>query len=72
MALKGMFKPEERFMSHLTIARVKYAKDKKGFVEAVKGIKTRDVKFKVDCFELKSSELKPLGPVYKTIEKYTG
>src|SRR3990167_5292147 len=26
-ALKGLFKPESRFMSHATIARVKYAKD---------------------------------------------
>ena len=71
-ALKDLFKPEERFMSHLTIARIKYVRDKKGFVEAVKGIKIKEVKFKADSFELKSSELKPLGPVYRTIEKYEG
>ncbi|MDP1728899.1 MAG: RNA 2',3'-cyclic phosphodiesterase [archaeon] len=67
---EGMFEPEERFMSHLTIARVKYVKDKKGFIDAVKGMKVKDIKFKIDSFELKSSELKPLGPVYRTIEKY--
>lgn len=67
-ALEGLFKPEERFMSHLTVARVKYVKDKKGFLEHVRGIKVRPVGFDVKGFSLKSSELKTVGPVYRDLE----
>ncbi|MEK6850195.1 MAG: RNA 2',3'-cyclic phosphodiesterase [Nanoarchaeota archaeon] len=69
-ALQELFRPEERFMSHLTIARVKYVKDKKAFVEYVKKINVKEIKFDADCFKLKSSDLKMNGPVYKEIEKY--
>src|SRR3989338_7311937 len=57
-SLKNLFKPEERFMSHLTVARVKYAKDKKGFTDSIREINVKDVKFKIDRFSLKSSDLK--------------
>ena len=69
-ALTGLFKPEERFMSHTTIARIKYVKDKNGFNKHIKGIKLRDVKFEIDKFKLKESELKELGPVYRDVEVY--
>jgi 2'-5' RNA ligase len=65
------FKKEERFMSHLTIARIKYVKDKKGFTDYAKNIKTREVVFEVAKIFLKKSELKADGPVYHTIEEYT-
>ena len=64
------FVKEERFMSHMTIARVKYAKDKKGFLEYVKGIRARDIRFSVNRFYLMKSELRPEGPVYKVIEEH--
>ena len=64
------FKPEERFMGHLTIARVKYVKDKKGFVEHVENIKAKPIEFDCSEFKLKKSDLKPLGPVYSDIEVY--
>lgn len=35
------FKMEERFMSHLTIARIRYVKDKKGFNEYIGGQELR-------------------------------
>jgi len=69
-ALKDLLSPEERFMSHLTIARVKYAKDKKGFEKYIDGIEVKKLKFKIDRFKLKSSELGKTGPVYKDIEVY--
>lgn len=70
-SLKGLFKEEERFMSHLTIARVKYVKDKKGFREYMENVSVRDIKFKVDKFKIKMSELKPSGPVYTTLEEFS-
>jgi len=67
--LDGLFKPEERFMSHITIARVRYVKEKKEFVEYLKCLKGKG-EFKVDKFYLKESELRPEGPVYEDIECY--
>ena len=64
------FKKEERFMGHLTIARVKYVKDVIGFRKYVNNIRLRDVKFDIDKFKLKESELRNIGPVYKTVEEY--
>ncbi len=68
--LEGLFEKEERFMSHVTIARVKHVPDKKGFLEYLKSIKPRKIKFYCDRFYLKKSELKPEGPVYEVIEEY--
>jgi 2'-5' RNA ligase len=69
-SLKDIFVKEERFMSHMTIARVKYVKDKKGFEEHIKNIKVKEIKLKVDFFKLKSSEIRENGSVYRDIEIY--
>lgn len=68
--LNGLFKPEERFMSHITIARVKYVSDKKSFLEYLSSIKIKDIKFPVKNFYLMKSELTPNGPVYSELGKY--
>ena len=68
--LKDLFEPEQRFMSHITIARVKNVKDRKELIEYLKNMKGRRVKFNVDGFFLKKSELFPEGPVYEVIENY--
>lgn len=64
------FVKEERFMSHMTIARVRYVKDKEGFNKHIKGIKLKDIRFRINEFKLMKSELRSLGPVYSLIEKY--
>ncbi len=68
--LSALFKPEERFMSHLTISRIKHVKDKKEFLERVKSIHPKSMGFKINSFKLKLSELKPNGPVYTTLKEY--
>lgn len=68
--LEPLFTKEQRFMSHLTIARIKNVKDKIEFNNYIKNIKIKPIKFQINSFFLKSSELKPLGPIYKTIEEY--
>ena len=67
--LRDLFKLENRFMGHVTIARIKYIKEKKEFVEYLKSIKGKS-KFIVDKFSLKESELFPEGPVYKDLEVF--
>lgn len=71
-SLSEMFEKERRFMSHLTIARVKNVRNKKRFLEELQEIKfpTR-LSFKVDKFQLKKSTLTPKGPVYENLEEYS-
>jgi len=69
-ALEGLFQPEFRFMSHITIARVKKVRDRKRLVEYIKSIKSRKIRFKVDKFFLKQSTLHETGPVYEDLEEY--
>ena len=69
-SLSDMFPKEDRFMSHLTIARIKYVKDKRGFIEYVSKIKNKQIKFTVNNFKLKSSDLQAQGPTYKILQSY--
>lgn len=70
-ALSGIFEREKRFMSHLTIARVKNIKNKRRFLEELEKIRVPSgLSFKVKSFNLKKSKLMPEGPVYDTIEEY--
>jgi 2'-5' RNA ligase len=64
--LESMFKPEARFMSHLTIARVKFA-DKRIFGGELKKVRFDKIKFPVSSVKLKSSELTPNGPIYRDL-----
>ena len=68
-SLRDLFKKEERFMSHLTIARVKAVKDKKLFIETLEKIKVKPVEFSVDSFKLKKSVLTEKGPIYEDLLK---
>ena len=69
--LKDLFKPEERFMSHITLARVKNVSAKKEFFEYLDSIKPSKINFNVDKFFLKKSELKEMGPVYTDLEEFS-
>jgi 2'-5' RNA ligase len=69
-ALLGIFPIEEKFTSHITLARMKKINDKKVFLEYIKNLKHREVKFKVKDFIFKKSELRPDGPVYSDLEKF--
>ena len=68
--LSSLFEPEKRFMSHLTIARVKSVKDKKKFLDNLNNIEIPKISFVVDKFKLKKSILTPECPVYETLEEY--
>ncbi len=68
--LKDLFPRERRFMSHLTIARVKRIKDKKKFLESLEKIKISEIRFVVNEFELKKSVLTEKGPVYEILREY--
>ena len=69
-ALEGLFEKEERFMSHITIARVKNTVDKKKLFEYLESINPPKISFKVEKFYLKESELTSEGPVYEDVGEY--
>ncbi len=68
--LEGIFDKEKRFMSHITIARVKNVNDMGEFLNSLKKIKIPEIKFMVNEFFLMSSNLKEKGPEYEVMEKF--
>src|SRR3989344_2066217 len=68
--LEPLFKLEEKFISHLTIARVKYVKDTKYALEYIKNLKLPKTEFEIKSIKLLSSKLTPIGPVYTTLKEY--
>jgi len=68
--LKCLFPIEERFMSHITIARVTSVGAKSELLEYLKSIKPKNIKFKINSFSFKKSELLENGPIYENLEEY--
>ena len=66
------FKKEERFMSHLTIARVKKVEDRERLLKELReiGITLEKKDFIVDKFFLMKSTLREKGPFYEILEEY--
>ena len=69
-ALVSRFKKDLRFHAHLTLFRVKFIKDRKQFIDCIKKIHVKPVKFKVDSFNIYKSTLTPDGPVHEVLGKY--
>ncbi|MBA7684050.1 RNA 2',3'-cyclic phosphodiesterase [subsurface metagenome] len=66
--LEDLFEKENRFMSHLTIARVKNVGNRGEFLENLRKIKIPKIKFVVGDFKLKKSVLTENGPIYETLK----
>jgi len=68
--LLDIFEPENRFMGHITIARVKKHTDKNSLLKLIDTIKVNKVTFLVEEFYLRQSILTKQGPIYKNIKRY--
>ncbi|HRZ85855.1 MAG TPA: RNA 2',3'-cyclic phosphodiesterase [Candidatus Paceibacterota bacterium] len=66
-SLTKFFKKEERFMAHITISRPKFVNDKKKLIEFIEKMNLSKMKFKVDKFFFKKSELTKKGPKYSDL-----
>lgn len=64
------FDPDNRFHPHLTLARIKFLKDKNSFKDLLEDIAPHQALFKVDSFKLIRSTLTPEGPVYEILESF--
>ena len=65
----GFEREKRKFAAHLTVARVKSAKNKEELIKLVN--KYEDIEFgtlKIDSIKLKKSELTPKGPIYTTLK----
>ena len=70
ISLSTLFPPENRFMSHMTIARVRYVEDKQDFITYINNLTLKPIRFRVTSFKLKSSIPQPLGPHYTVLKEY--
>ena len=68
--LNEIFKLENRFMGHITIARVKSLADKNSFLRLIDKTRVNEISFIVRDFYLKESILTKDGPIYKDIDRY--
>jgi 2'-5' RNA ligase len=58
---------QEKFESHVTLARIKWLKDKNEFLNCLKKIEVQPLNFTVDTIKLKKSTLTREGPIYEDI-----
>jgi 2'-5' RNA ligase len=67
---EGFSIKEIDFVPHLTVARIKSIKNKKGFFEEIEKIKLDKMFFIAEDFSLMKSILKKEGPEYKVLERF--
>ena len=68
--LKDLFSAEKRFMSHITLFRVKEIYNKKEFFKHLEKIENDKTTFLINNFYLMQSKIDKTGSVYSEIEKY--
>ena len=61
------FKKDTRFHPHVTLARVKFVKDKQDFIKSLKEIKIEKKSFEITEFKLIKSTLTGEGPIYEDL-----
>ncbi len=65
------FKPEERFMSHITLARVKQVYNRQELFTFLDDIHIKPCTLSTKHIHLMKSALTPDGPIYETIASYS-
>lgn len=68
-SLEDLFRKEERFMSHITIARVKSVNNSKKLLKFLEKINMNS-EFNIENFSLMKSELSSKGSKYTQLKKY--
>ena len=66
-----MFPRDTRFHPHLTLARIKFVKDKQDFMDKLNKIPVKELEFSVKSFKLIKSTLTPEGPVYEDVAEFS-
>lgn len=61
---------DEKFYPHITLARIKFLKNKQEYIQKLESIETKELKFDVKSIKLYKSELTPEGPVHEVVEEF--
>ncbi len=69
-SLKCLFDKETGFQPHITLARIKFVKNKEQFIDFIKSLKIKPISFEVHEFKLVKSTLQKGGSLYETIETF--
>ena len=71
-ALEGMFKKDNKFHPHITLARIKFIENdkKEEFTSTIKSIEIEPKEANIEKFKLIKSTLTGEGPVYEDLEVY--
>jgi 2'-5' RNA ligase len=69
-SLKTLFSMEDRFMGHVTIARVKKLKNKGLLLHYLNNYQLPTIRLEISEFKLKQSMLTPAGPIYKILKTF--
>jgi 2'-5' RNA ligase len=64
------FSQDNKFHPHLTLARIKFIKNKKELLGCLDNIKVPEASFPVSEFKLIKSTLTPQGPVYEVLSQF--
>jgi RNA 2',3'-cyclic 3'-phosphodiesterase len=68
--LKGLFKRENGYKPHVTLARARSVKEKKRFLEKLAILDMPGKKLEMVCFKLIKSILTQNGPVYEVLDVF--
>lgn len=68
--LKELFKREKNFKPHLTLARVKFIKDRNEFIQRLKTMQIESKNMEINSFRLVKSTLTPQGSIYEPIGEF--
>lgn len=71
-ALEGMFKKDNKFHPHITLARIKFVEEykKEKFIKTIKSIKIEPKETNIENFKLIKSTLTGEGSAYEDLEVY--
>lgn len=67
---KGFPREDKDFSGHITIGRVKFIRDKTGFIQILKRIEVNNFTQEVGSIDLMESKLTPNGPIYNVADKF--
>jgi len=68
--LINLFKKEKKFHPHITLARVRFVKDKNNFIEKLNNIEIEKKGFGIKEFKVIKSTLTAQGPVYEDLDVF--
>ncbi len=67
---KNLITKADEFIPHVTLAKVKYIRNREKFQKNLDSIKIKPINVKISSFQLKKSVLTKKGPIYETIKEF--